>query len=253
MSEYYGELCSQVYEKDKSRASGVELEFYLSFVKDQKMRVLEPMCGNGRMLIPFMERGIDIEGFDISEEMLQVCKEKAKKLNLQPNVSYGKIEEFKSNQKYDLIIIPFGSFSLLPDELVPVSLSNMKLMLRENGKILLTIMHNKGKLDEIPDWIETNRHLMDEGEIIEYKKVHFNQANKILNTTLKYQLVKDRQILKTEIMEFPIRLYEQGEFDDILKNNGFENITLHEVVDGYGKGNSFTVFETQLRQVKPYV
>ena len=72
MNSYYGELCTKIYESDKSLAEGIELEFYLSFVDRTDMRVLEPMCGNGRMLIPFMLRGIQIEGFDISEDMLKV-------------------------------------------------------------------------------------------------------------------------------------------------------------------------------------
>lgn len=60
MTDYYGELCTRMYESTKSLAEGKELDFYLSFVKDSSMKVLEPMCGNGRMLIPFMQRGIPI-------------------------------------------------------------------------------------------------------------------------------------------------------------------------------------------------
>jgi 2-polyprenyl-3-methyl-5-hydroxy-6-metoxy-1,4-benzoquinol methylase len=118
MVDYYGELCTRIYESNKSIAEGKELDFFLSFVKDKNMKVLEPMCGNGRMLIPFMQEGISIEGFDISDEMLKLCKEKSEKLNLNPIIFNEKIEEFKSDKKYDLIIIPFGSFSLLPDHLV---------------------------------------------------------------------------------------------------------------------------------------
>lgn len=243
MNEYYGELCTQIYEKDKSIADGKELEFFLSFVTDKKMKVLEPMCGNGRMLIPFMEKGIDIEGFDISEEMLRVCKLKGQNLNLNPNIYYGKIEEFKNGKNYDLILIPFGSFSLLPDELAKESLANMKTLLKDNGKLLLTVMTNTGPVKEIPDWIETNRHYLDSKEIIEYKKVNYDQTSKMLNTKLKYQLVKDGQIEKTEIMDFPIRIYESGEFENILKNNGFDETILHDVIDGYGEGSSFHVFE----------
>lgn len=243
MNEYYGELCTQIYEKDKSIADGKELEFFLSFVTDKKMKVLEPMCGNGRMLIPFMEKGIDIEGFDISEEMLRVCKLKGQNLNLNPNIYYGKIEEFKNGKNYDLILIPFGSFSLLPDELAKKSLANMKAILKENGKLLLTVMTNTGTVKEIPEWIETNRHYLDSNEIIEYKKVNYDRASKMLNTKLKYQLVKDGEIEKSEIMDFPIRLYESGEFENILKTNGFDEIILHEVIDGYGEGSSFHVFE----------
>lgn len=243
LNEYYGELCSQIYEKDKSIADGKELEFYLSFVKDKKMKVLEPMCGNGRMLIPFMEKGIDIEGFDISEEMLRVCKIKGQKLNLKPNVSYGKIEEFKGDKNFDLIMIPFGSFSLLPDGLVKDSLANMKTILKEDGKLLLTVITNTGTVEEIPDWIETNRQYLDNKEIVEYKKVYFDQGSKMLNIKLKYHLVKDGQIEKSEIMDFPVRLYESGEFENILKYNGFSEIILHEVINGYGEGSSFHVFE----------
>lgn len=243
MNEYYGELCTQIYEKNKSIADEKELEFFLSFVTDKKMKVLEPMCGNGRMLIPFMEKGIDIEGFDISEEMLRVCKLKGQNLNLNPNIYFGKIEEFKNSKNYDLILIPFGSFSLLPDELAKESLTNMKTLLKENGKLLLTVMTNTGSVKEIPDWIETNRHYLDSNEIIEYKKVNYDRSSKMLNTKLKYQLVKDRQIEESEIMDFPIRLYESGEFENILKTNGFNEIILHEVIDGYGEGSSFHVFE----------
>ena len=165
------------------------------------------------------------------------------KLNLSPNVSYGKIEEFKGDKSYDLIMIPFGSFSLLPDELVKDSLNNMKTILKEDGKLLLTVMTNTGTVEDIPDWIETNRHYLDNNEIIEYKKVYYDQASKMLNTKLKYQLVKDGQIEKSEIMDFPIRLYESGEFQNILKTNGFDEIILHEVINGYGEGSSFHVFE----------
>lgn len=243
MNDYYGELCTQIYEKDKSIAAGKELEFFLSFIKDKKMKVLEPMCGNGRMLIPFLEKGIDIKGFDISEEMLRVCKLKGQELNLKPIVSYGKIEEFIDDKNYDLIMIPFGSLSLLSDGLVKDSLANMKTMLKEDGKLLLTVMTNTGTVNDIPNWTETNRHYLDNSEIVEYKKSNYDQVSKILNKKLKYQLVKDGQIEKLEIMDFPIRLYKSGEFENILRTNGFDKVILHEVINGYGEGNSFHVFE----------
>lgn len=68
MNSYYGELCTKIYENDKSLAEGKELDFYLSFADRKDIHVLEPMCGNGRMLIPFMQREIQIEGFDVKRE-----------------------------------------------------------------------------------------------------------------------------------------------------------------------------------------
>ena len=50
---YYGSLCSDMYE------------------------ILHPLCGSGRFLIPFLERGFDIYGIDLSKEMLDKLIQKA--------------------------------------------------------------------------------------------------------------------------------------------------------------------------------
>ncbi|OQR56593.1 bifunctional 2-polyprenyl-6-hydroxyphenol methylase/3-demethylubiquinol 3-O-methyltransferase UbiG [Bacillus sp. CDB3] len=246
MITYYGELCTKIYESDKSIASGKELDFYLSFAKDKNMTVLEPMCGNGRMLIPFIQNGVDIEGFDISEDMLKVCKEKAEKLNLKPVVSLERIEEYHSDKKYDLIMIPIGSFSLLPDNLVEISLQNMKNNLKENGKLLLTIVQGGRETEQILDWIETNRKEINNELIVEYRKVSYDKAQKLLKIILKYEVIYDENIEETEIMDFPIRLYDLKEFENILIANGFSQIVVHEIKDGYGEGNSFHVFECSI-------
>ncbi|WP_145408524.1 class I SAM-dependent methyltransferase [Paenibacillus xylanexedens] len=240
---YYGELCTRMYEVDKSIAEGRELDFYLSFADREDIRVLEPMCGNGRMLIPFMQRGINIEGFDISEDMLKVCREKGKALNLAPQVYFHKIEEFVAASQYDLIMIPFGSFSLLPTELIQPSLVNLRSALREDGCLLLTIMLKGNEIEEIAEWREESQKQLNDERIVLYKKVHYDQEQSTLVTRLKYQLIKDHTIEKTEIMDFPVRLYDIEEFEHLLKANGFQHVQLHEVKDGYGKGTSFHVFE----------
>jgi SAM-dependent methyltransferase len=241
--DYYGELCTKMYESDKSLANESELAFYLSFVRDRRAKVLEPMCGNGRMLVPFMQKGIDMEGFDMSEEMLKACRKKAKKYGLDPNVYQKKIEDFKSDKTYDLILVPFGSFSLLPDHLVPVSLQNLKSVLNPDGKMILTIVEKSGDVAEIPEWTETNRKHFENEIIVEYKMVHFDAERNRLDTRLKYQSIRDNRVMKTEIMDFPLRLYGLEEFTGLLVANGFSSITVHEVRNGYGEGRSFHAFE----------
>ncbi|WP_212936029.1 class I SAM-dependent methyltransferase, partial [Bacillus hominis] len=179
MHTYYGELCTKIYESDKSMAAGKELDFYLSFAKDKNIKVLEPMCGNGRVLIPFMQNGVDIEGFDLSEDMLKMCKEKAEQLNLKPVVSQERIEKFHGNKKYDLIMIPIGSFSLLPNNLVDISLQNMKYNLKKNGKLLLTVVQAGSETKQILDWIETNRKEINNELIVEYRKVSYDEVQKL--------------------------------------------------------------------------
>ena len=59
---YYGSLCTEMYEILHEQAPQDELDFYLSYAEKGK-KILEPLCGSGRFLIPFLERGFDI--FDV--------------------------------------------------------------------------------------------------------------------------------------------------------------------------------------------
>lgn len=72
---YYGNLCTEMYEILHAEAPQDELNFYLSYAEKGK-KILEPLCGSGRFLVPFVERGLDISGIDLSNEMLQKLKQK---------------------------------------------------------------------------------------------------------------------------------------------------------------------------------
>lgn len=62
---YYGCLCTELYEILHEKAPQDELDFYLSYA-EKGQKILEPLCGSGRFLLPFMERGFDIDGMDSS-------------------------------------------------------------------------------------------------------------------------------------------------------------------------------------------
>lgn len=49
---YYGSLCTEMYEILHERAPLDELRFYLSYA-EKDMKILEPLCGSGRFLVPF--------------------------------------------------------------------------------------------------------------------------------------------------------------------------------------------------------
>lgn len=61
IKNYYGNLCTEMYEILHKEAPQDELEFYLSYA-EKGMSILEPMCGSGRFLVPFLERGYNIKG-----------------------------------------------------------------------------------------------------------------------------------------------------------------------------------------------
>ncbi len=72
---YNGSLCTEMYEILHEKAPQDELEFYLSYAEKGK-KILELLCGSGRFLVSFIERGFDISRMDLSEEMLKKLKQK---------------------------------------------------------------------------------------------------------------------------------------------------------------------------------
>lgn len=72
----YQKLCTQFYTLDKPSAPQEALDFYLDYAKQVQGSILEPICGTGNYLIPLMEAGCDISGFDNSPQMLDVCKKR---------------------------------------------------------------------------------------------------------------------------------------------------------------------------------
>ena len=95
---YYGSLCTELYEILHEKAPEDELNFYLSYAEKGKT-ILEPLCGSGRFFVPFLERGLDICGIDLSEEMLAKLKEKESKAR----VWQADLLEYSSEEKYDYL------------------------------------------------------------------------------------------------------------------------------------------------------
>ena len=89
--------------------------FFLDVVRESGPPVLDVGCGTGRLLLDFMEQGIEIDGVDNSPEMLALLRDKAARMGLHPNVYFQQMEELELPRRYKTIIVPSSSFQLLTD------------------------------------------------------------------------------------------------------------------------------------------
>ena len=94
----YRALCTEYYELDKPSAPKDALECYLHYAKEANGPILEPMCGTGRFLIPLLEHGYAVTGFDYSPYMLDVCRRKCEERGLITNLQEVTFETFSPNR-----------------------------------------------------------------------------------------------------------------------------------------------------------
>lgn len=132
---YYGSLCTEMYEILHEQAPQDELNFYLSHAEKGK-KILEPLCGSGRFLVPFLKRGFDISGMDLSGEMLAKLKQKAP----DAKAIQADIIDYAVQEQFDYIFIPSGSVSLFTDMgMCQRILQKMKELLAPGGKFVFAV------------------------------------------------------------------------------------------------------------------
>ncbi len=89
---------------------GFDLDFYVELARDAHGPVLEVACGTGRILLPCLQAGVDIEGLDLFRSMLRTLRAKAAVLGLHPTVHEADMRGFTLPRRYALIFVAFNGF-----------------------------------------------------------------------------------------------------------------------------------------------
>ena len=86
------------------------LDFYVALAREVSGPVLDIACGTGRILLPCLQAGVDIEGLDLFEPMLKTLRAKAADLSLPPRLHQADMSDFALPRRYELVMIPFNAF-----------------------------------------------------------------------------------------------------------------------------------------------
>lgn len=227
MLNYYGRLSSEVYDIDKPIGySFGDVEFYMDRLESCKGTILEPATGTGRILIPLLEKGLNVDGFDSSKDMLKICENNCRKRDLNPKLFEAKMESFFYDTKYDAIIVPTGTFLLLHKREDSIkALKNFYKHLSNGGRLILDIFL---QTDISISTVSTKTWECSNGDIItlENKVVEVDYINQYTVSHGRYEKWREGVLLQTELEYFPLRWYGVEEFKLILEDIGFKNIVI---------------------------
>jgi SAM-dependent methyltransferase len=90
---------------------GPEIDYFRRFV-EAGQPALDVACGTGRLLVPYLEAGLDVDGCDISPDMLTLCRERAEREGVEPPNLYAQaLHELDLPRRYRTIVL-CGGFGL---------------------------------------------------------------------------------------------------------------------------------------------
>ena len=87
-----------------------DIAYYVEAARSAGGPVLEVGCGTGRVMLPTLEKGVDMDGLDLDPGMLDVLRHKAAERGFKPRLVLGDMRDFTMPRRYALVTIPFRAF-----------------------------------------------------------------------------------------------------------------------------------------------
>jgi len=130
----FGESIADQYDSLFSHVDSNQIDRLFELSGDGK--VFELGIGTGRIALPLLERGVEIQGIDVSPAMLERLRLKDKD-GMIP-VQTGSFAEFEGSEKYDLVFVVFNTFFGLLTQQEQISCFKcVSKTLKPNGKFLI--------------------------------------------------------------------------------------------------------------------
>jgi len=229
----YGSIAAEIYDIDKPFGALPDTRFHLERFKGFDGRILEPACGSGRTLIPLLEAGCDVSGFDTSQEMLDRCRVRCAERGFTPYLSRQSFDDFQYDQAFDAILVPVGSFTLIDRfETAMAVLRRFYDHLAPGGMVVLDmnpLSFLAASGSDLRQWTAENGDLLT----VEGQRTKVDWMGQRTEAVLRYERWRDNRLVESQLEPMVQRFWGLEEFTLALASVGFADIG---VCGGYDRG-----------------
>jgi ubiquinone/menaquinone biosynthesis C-methylase UbiE len=202
--------------------------FYLELIRRFGEPVLDVGCGTGRLLLDYLAEGVEIEGVDVSPDMLALCRAKASTLGLEPTLYEQAVEDLQLPRRYRTIIVPSSSIQLVIDPATAErAVARLAAHLEPGGALVMPFMILEG--DE--SWaVEA---LRPDGALVRRTaRSHYDPVTQLEDTDDLYEVVVDGEVVAAErhVQKPATRSYTVDQARALYLQGGLE---LEQIVDGF--------------------
>ncbi|WP_337189305.1 class I SAM-dependent methyltransferase [Phenylobacterium sp.] len=222
----YGSIAAEIYDIDKPLLALPDTGFHLERFRDFHRPILEPACGSGRTLVPFLQAGLDISGFDPSPEMLERCRTRCAEAGYAPDLSQQRYEDFAYPRRFGAILIPVGSFTLIDDFATAMeALARFRDHLEPGGVLVVDLQGLSFLASRTED---RRRWTSPSGELLTLEGVRTatDWKRQRAETTYRYERWRDGVLAESQIEVMAQRYWGLEEFRLALAAAGFAEVSV---------------------------
>ena len=203
--------------------------FFRAIVEQYGEPALDIGCGSGRLLLPMLADGVDIEGVEPSPDMLAICRERAATSGLQPVLHQQMLQTLDLPRRYRTILVSCGTLHLVIDRAdVLEALRRLHDHLLPGGALVLTAfapwvyIRAQGPFGQ--DWHpRANRVLPDGSEIVKQGLLEgVNLTEQTAEYAVRYRRLQGDTIVDEQICQTPMRWYFKHELSMMLEQAGMQ-------------------------------
>jgi SAM-dependent methyltransferase len=139
-----------------------EIPYFRRHIENGGEPALDVACGTGRLLLPYLRDGLDVDGCDVSADMVALCREKAEGEGLSPTLFVQPMHELDAPRAYRTIYVcgAFGLGSTRDQDLE--ALRRFFAHLDPGGTLLLDIEVPYADTHQWPYWLKDGRSSLPE-------------------------------------------------------------------------------------------
>jgi SAM-dependent methyltransferase len=214
---------------------GPELDAYRPYVEDGP--TLDVACGTGRLLLPWVRDGLEVDGCDVSADMIRLCREQAERDGLAPTLFVQAMHALEPPRAYRTIVV-CGAFGLgSTREQDAEALARFHRFLEPGGTLVLDNEVPYANTRRWPYWLAEERARLPEewpsprerdraangDELgLRARLVSFDPLEQSSTMEIRAALWREGELVAEEEHRIDIRLYFRDELLLLLERAGFE-------------------------------
>lgn len=201
---------------------------FLDLIRERGEPVLDVGCGTGRLLLDYLALGIDIDGVEISPDMLAILREKAALAGLDVNgrIHQAAMETMALPRRYRTILVPSSSFQLLfTDEAASQAIARFSEHLEPGGSLAMPFITFPDVATE-DTWVRAVT--LPDGTIVRRtSSARFDPAEGFEHTDERWDVLRAGEIIRTErkVRSPATRAWSVSSIGSLLATAGLTDVT----------------------------